>query len=432
MSGLRFGMVTTFYPPFSFGGDGIAVQRLAQALVRCGHEVTVLQPVDAYTVLHQGPEPEIAETSDGVEVVRVRSALQRLSVFLMQQTGRPVLAGRTIARMLDRRTFDVINFHNISLAGGPGILAHGRAIKLYMAHEHWLVCPMHVLWRHKRERCASRQCVRCSLRNRRPPQLWRYTDLLERQLHHVDAVIALSDFSRDKHREFGLPRPMEVINCFLPDTSAKISACESPHARPYFLFVGRLDVIKGLDDVIPVFRRYCGADLLVVGDGEHGSTLRLLAAGCDRVHFLGRLPFAELDRYYRHALALVAPSVCFETFGIVLIESFRQGTPVLARRVGPLTEIVERSGAGLLFGGPDELEGAMHMLQEDAALRGRMAAAALASFDHYWSERVVVRQYLDVVARIARETSNRAVLGALGDAAALQAVPDHSRPPHAG
>jgi hypothetical protein len=51
MRPLRFAMVTTFYPPFNFGGDGIAVQRLSRALVQRGHEVTVIHDVDAYRLL---------------------------------------------------------------------------------------------------------------------------------------------------------------------------------------------------------------------------------------------------------------------------------------------------------------------------------------------------------------------------------------------
>ena len=46
--GLRFCMLTTFYPPFNFGGDGIGVQRTANALVKRGHQVTVIHDVDAY------------------------------------------------------------------------------------------------------------------------------------------------------------------------------------------------------------------------------------------------------------------------------------------------------------------------------------------------------------------------------------------------
>ena len=45
---LRFLMVTTFYPPYSFGGDGIYVYRLSDALARRGHSVDIVHCVNAY------------------------------------------------------------------------------------------------------------------------------------------------------------------------------------------------------------------------------------------------------------------------------------------------------------------------------------------------------------------------------------------------
>ena len=48
MRPLRFCSLTTFYPPYNFGGDGIDVQRTARALVDRGHEVTVVHDIDAY------------------------------------------------------------------------------------------------------------------------------------------------------------------------------------------------------------------------------------------------------------------------------------------------------------------------------------------------------------------------------------------------
>ncbi len=420
MSGLRFGFLTTFYPPHNFGGDGIGIQRLARGLVRAGHQVTVIHDVDAYNALHQGPEPGPQPEPEGLEVIGLRSGMGTLSPLLTQQLGRPVLNGGRIARLLDERKFDVINFHNISLVGGPGILKYGRALKLYMAHEHWLVCPSHVLWRHNRELCTGRECLKCELTYRRPPQLWRRTGYLERELHHVDAFIAMSEFSRQKHREFGFPREMEVLPYFLPDpepAGARVGGA-APHARPYFLFVGRLEKIKGLDDVIPVFRDYPGADLVIAGDGEYGATLRALGEGMPNVRFLGRVPLEELRRYYEHAIGLIVPSVCFETFGIILIEAFRQGTPVIARRIGPFPEIVDTSGGGELFGTRDELVAAMRRLQEDPARRARLAAAGYAAFVSRWSERAVVPQYLDIVARAAERKGDRDVLSKLGKVAA--------------
>jgi glycosyltransferase involved in cell wall biosynthesis len=402
-NGLRFCMVTTFYPPYNFGGDGMGIQRFSQALVRGGHHVTVLQDIDAFNSLRTGAEPVVERESDGVEVIRLRSGIGALSLLLTQQIGRPVIQGRKIRRILAQGNFDVINFHNVSLVGGPGILSAGNALKLYMAHEHWLVCPSHVLWRHDREACTGRECLRCVLHYKRPPQLWRYTGYLERQLKRVDAFIAMSEFSRDKHYELGFPREMEVVNYFIPRLAPRNAPAEtsSPHPRPYFLFVGRLEKIKGLDDVIPIFRSYQNADLIIAGDGTHASVLKGLAEGIPNVRFLGRLQPHELDRYYRHAQALIVPSAGFETFGIILIESFRQGTPVIARRIGPFPEIVRRAGGGELFSGPEDLMDAMRRIQSDPGYRQQLASSAAESFVKYWSEDAIIPQYLAVVGKAA-------------------------------
>jgi glycosyltransferase involved in cell wall biosynthesis len=458
MSGLRFAFLTTFYPPFNFGGDGIGIQRFARGLARRGHRVTVVHDADAYAALRRGPLPlpEPVPEIDGVEVVSLQSGLGLLSPLLTQQLGRPVANGRRIRRLLDEGGFDVINYHNTSLIGGPGLFKYGRAIKLYMAHEHWLVCPTHVLWRHRRELCTGRECLRCQLRYRRPPQLWRWTGYLEREARHVDAFIAMSEFSRQKHREFGFPFEMEVVPYFLeedggsvasetgkiPGQRGRIVASEKaedqgradgmmrggPHPRPYFLFVGRLEKIKGLDDVIPLFRGPGPADLLIAGDGEYGAELRRRAAvvGADRVRFLGRVGLEELSRYYRHALALIVPSVCFETFGIIIIEAFRQGTPVLARRIGPFPELLARGG-GETFDTAGELAAGMARLEREPGLRDRLGAEGKAAFAANWSERVVVPQYLEVVRRAAERKGDQAVLARL--AAGSRVEPAAARRP---
>ena len=148
----------------------------------------------------------------------------------------------------------MIWYHNVSLVGGPGLLAYGDGIKIYEAHEHWLVCPTHVLWRYDRELCDEKHCLDCTLAYRRPPQPWRYTGMLDRELDHIDAFIAKSEFSRDIHRKFGFARPMEVIPYFLPDASPSPLAPTSTRTRgPYFLFVGRLEKIKGVQDILPAF-----------------------------------------------------------------------------------------------------------------------------------------------------------------------------------
>jgi len=410
-------MLTTFYPPYHFGGDAVFIRRLTEALARRGHRVDVIHDVDAFALLHPGELPEPEAPVPGVRTHPLRSRLGSLSCLATQQSGRPLVHGRRIRRILEEGDFDVIQFHNVSLVGGPGVLGYGSALKLYMAHEHWLVCPSHVLWRHGRELCSGRECLRCQLHYRRPPQLWRHTGLLEREICHVDAFYSPSAFSAAKHREFGFPRELEVIPYFLPDpesgaeeTSAR--AGDVPEA-PYFLFVGRLEKIKGLQDVIPHFGADAPADLLVVGTGNYEEELRRQAEGSPRVRFLGSRRPEELRSLYAGALALVMPSVCYETFGITLLEAFRDRTPVVARALGPLPEIVRESGGGILFETPAELGEALGRLAGDEALRRKLADAGHHAFRERWIESAVLRQYFDLIRRVAERRGDHRVLETL-------------------
>ena len=401
-------MVTTFYPPQNFGGDGRYVRRLAHALARRGIEVEVVYDADAWRTLASHPEEEPA----GVTVHRLGTRWPLAATLVTQQTGLPLVQGGALRRIL-ARDFDVIHYHNVSLIGGPGVLALGDAIKLYTAHEHWLVCPTHVLWRHGRELCTARQCTRCQLSYGRPPQAWRATDLLERMARHIDVFLALSESVADNHRAFGFARAMQLTTSFLPDDEAQPVAGSAPAhmlpSRPYFLFVGRLLAIKGLQDVIPLFRKDLGADLVIAGSGSYEGELRALAAGSPRIHFLGHVAPDALAALYRNAVALIAPSVCYEVFPMVVLEAFREGTPVIARRLGPYPQIVEQSGAGVLFDDAESLEAQLRMLAGDRAQRDALGASGRGAVATCYSEATAVDAWLRVVRDAATARGRTAV-----------------------
>jgi glycosyltransferase involved in cell wall biosynthesis len=379
--------------------------------VRRGHRVTVVHDVDAYEWLSGRRPPDPPTDQDGVEVIALRSRIGVLSPLLTHQTGRPVIHGRTISRILRERAPDVVVFGNASLVGGPGLLSYGReALRVYVAHEHWLVCPTHVLWRFNREPCDARACTRCVLTYHRPLQLWRYTGALERRVGDVDLFIARSEFSREKHRAFGFKPPMQVLPYFLQGeipAQPERRSTGRPHERPFFLTVGRLTKIKGLETAIRAFAQYADADLLIIGDGEEMAPLQALAAGLPNVKFLGRIANDQLGRYYEHAIAAIMPSLGYETFGIVLIEAFRYQTPVIARRIGPFPEIVEQAQGGLLFGSDSELLSALTRLQQDSGLRDRMAMSGYEACRNLWSEDVVIPRFLELIEKAEAERTRR-------------------------
>lgn len=399
---LRFCMITTFYPPYAFGGDAVFIHRLSNMLARRGHEVDVIHCMDSYRALARGPVSSGYSNEPGVTCHGLVSRVGALSSLATQQTGFPLFKSRKIRQILDAKRFDVIHFHNISLVGGPMILRYGNGIKLYTMHEHWLICPTHVLFKFKQEACVKRSCFRCQLIYRRPPQLWRYTGMLRAALRHVDAFISPSDFTLQRHHAAGLDIPIVSIPNFAgreaeePSRFDDLDGVPLP-SRPFFLFAGRLEKLKGLQTVIPLFQKSGEADLVVVGDGEYATELRRIAAGCDRIHFLGWMSPTKLRGLYSRAIALIVPSITFETFGQVIIEAYAARTPVIVRDLGPMPEIVAESGGGLLFRDDASLRGAMERLRTDPALRDALGEAGYHSYRSRWTEEVHLDRYLGLI-----------------------------------
>ena len=395
---MKFCLVSTFYPPYNFGGDGIYAHRLANGLARLGHQVTVLHSPTAY-VMAAGAEPRAPyDDHSGVTVRPIRTPLGRIGLLAVQQTGRPCLQHSQLKRWLDQDDYDVIHFNNVSLLGGPHVFRYGSGLKLCTLIEHWLVCPMHVLWKMDREICTKPECLRCTLHGRRPPQLWRYTGLLRRASRSIDAFIGPSLFTMEAHRQRGLKGTMVQLPLFHPEPAMTAVAPPRPPQRsPYFLFVGRLEKIKGLQRIIPLFRRLQDVHLIIAGTGTYERELRRIAGDSSNIHFEGPVNHPHLQSLYRNAVATVVPSLCYETFGIVVAESFSAGTPVIVRDQSSLREIVNTHGGGITFAVDDDLDDAIQRLLRDQVLRDRLGREGRKAYEAEFAEAPFLEHYLAVV-----------------------------------
>ena len=90
---LRICMVTTFYPPWHHGGDGVFVRQLSHALANRGHRVEVVHSIDAYRLRARRPHPDEGG-HPGVSVHGIESPLGALALLASQQTGRPLGSSR--------------------------------------------------------------------------------------------------------------------------------------------------------------------------------------------------------------------------------------------------------------------------------------------------------------------------------------------------
>jgi glycosyltransferase involved in cell wall biosynthesis len=402
---LRFCMITTFYPPYNFGGDGIFVRRLSNELARRGHQVDVIHCIDAYRTLARHEPAKICDNDCSVRVHGLRSPFAFLSPLATQQTGYPFFKSGRLRQIL-KKGFDVIHYHNISLVGGPKILKYGRGIKLYTMHEYWLVCPTHVMFRFGHEPCRRPRCFACTLAYRRPPQWWRYLGLMKAAVRHVDAFISPSRFNKDKHHQMGLDVRIEHVPYFIPPVGggSRISrkAVEGRFRKPYFLFVGRLEKIKGLQTLFRIFRHYGKAQLLVAGRGGYEARLRQLAHGNVNVRFLGHLPERQLQALYDHAMAVLVPSICFDVFPNVILEAFRQKTPAIVRRLGGMPEFIEESGAGFVYNTDEELVTAMNKLLADPSYQSELGLRGYRAYQRKWTAEAHLERYFALINEIAK------------------------------
>ena len=147
-----------------------------------------------------------------------------------------------------------------------------------------------------------------------------------------------------------------------------------------FIFTAsRLDGPKRLDLLIRAYRR-CRTDvpLVIAGEGPAGAALRELAAGDDRIRFVGRLTDDELLSHYARAHFVVFVP-CQEDMGLITLEAMKSGKPVLTvDDAGGVTEFV-RDGRNGRVVPPDagSLAAAIDAMMADGDRLLRMGDAAL-------------------------------------------------------
>jgi glycosyltransferase involved in cell wall biosynthesis len=419
---LKFLHLTTFYPPYSFGGDAMYLYRLCHALGNQGHHVDVVHCVDSYHLLHPEDPPVAFSEHPNVKRHELRSGLGFLSPLMTQQTGRPFLKGNQLREIFASHPYDVVHYHNTSLLG-PDVLRYepqgGRAVKMYTTHEHWLICPMHVLWKFNERACEKPECLQCVIKGHRPPQLWRYTGLLDDAARHVDQFVSPSRFTAKMHADRGFSQPVAHLPYFVDRVDGDWQdPAPRPQERPYFLFVGRLELIKGLQTLIDAWKRVPEYDLLVAGAGVYEKELRAMAAGNPRIQFLGPRPQRELGALYYHAQAAIVPSVTYETFGMINIEAFARKTPVISRDLGALPEVIDDSGGGFVYRTDAELLEAIHAIASSPERRNELGEKGYRAFLKWWTREAHMDLYFDFLNNISRRK--------FGEELAGEPVPPHN------
>jgi len=152
------------------------------------------------------------------------------------------------------------------------------------------------------------------------------------------------------------------------------------------VFVGRLERRKGIDLLLESASRFLAADnsahLLIAGRDVEGWAAKFDAASDlrlrNRVHFLGEVADSTREKLLARAYCVIFPSR-YESFGLVPLEAFVHGAPVIAAQSGAIPEVVVDGECGILFESDNSssLADAAVRLLRDPILRQRLSLGAV-------------------------------------------------------
>ncbi|MYS07822.1 glycosyltransferase [Streptomyces sp. SID6041] len=334
--------------------------------------------------------------------IAARSLLGKVAVPLLVPWN-PATRTELAARLRADRP-DVVHVHNVFPLLSPSVLAacaDAGVPVVATLHNYTQVCPPGTLHR------DGRQCTECvgsaaslpavrhgCYRDSRLATVPLAVSLAvnrRRWWSGVERFLCISSAQRDVLVRSGMPSErLAVKHNFVPDPGVLRTG-----AGEQLLFLGRLAETKGVRLLMAAWDELTaaggvGLPLVIAGAGPLEREVTAWAAGREDVRYAGLWDPAECRRAVARSVAVVAPSLALETFGLVVAEAMAAGVPAVAAAHGAFVELVEDGVTGMLHrpGDPGSLAARLRAVAEDPERNQAMGRAARRRYEQGFSPAV--------------------------------------------
>lgn len=323
----------TYYRPH-VSGLTIYVQRLAQALAKRGHSVTVLASQHSSSL----PQTEVLE---GVQIVRVPVAFWISKGAIMPQYF--------------KTAYDLLKSHDLAVINLPNTFIEALAL------------PFIARFILKRPILATYHCDI----NLPPGVMNRVIDYSVFFSNYFAAAIVnnivaytqdYASFSpvvkRFPKKTVIIPPPV-IVGDVAEDEVARLKQTYAPHGEKLVGFAARLASEKGVEYLLRAWDKvkqafpgakvmFAGDHLTVIGEGDYGARLKaMLEEARESWVFLGVVPPEKIASFFKACDVSVLPSInSTESFGLVQVESMLCGTPVVASNLPGVRVPIQTTGMG--------------------------------------------------------------------------------------
>jgi glycosyltransferase involved in cell wall biosynthesis len=170
-----------------------------------------------------------------------------------------------------------------------------------------------------------------------------------KHLNFVDRFFVLSDTQQKILQKIQTPIILKakIKPSFIESLQAKNKL--DLRDRKNYLFVGRLEEIKGIDILLEVWQKLDARFLLeIVGTGPSQQHLQQKYKNNDNIVFMGKLPRERVLIKMAQAKYVIHPGIVQETQGLTILEALAQGTPVIGFAIGTRKEYIQENYNGFL------------------------------------------------------------------------------------
>lgn len=344
---MKIAIIHSIYKPEARGGAEVVVENIVNGLKARGHEVFVV-------CVGRKNETELI---DGIMIHRIKSCnlfnfldineqpvWKRLiwhiiDMFNDVQTWR-------LFRILSREKPDLVLTHSLKGLGYeiPKLLKILGIKHIQTVHDMQLIHPSGLLT--EAEKLTW-------------PAVF-YSQACRWLFGSPGAVVFPSEFIKEIYRQRGYFKAskLEVLGNPL-QANIKIGvAKEAPSDKFVMAYVGQIEPYKGVIDLIKIASGLAGEwELLIAGDGSAMREATKWSLDNAQIKLLGQLEAGKLEQeIWSKADLLINPSKTAESFGLVVIEAYAHGIPVLASKIGALADLVKENETGWLFKSGDQLD----------------------------------------------------------------------------
>ena len=387
---MRVMLVHNRYRSVAPSGETAVVEREGKALSDLGHEV----------IWFERSSDEIEHWS------KAKKAMLPARMIWSQE------AHRDLAAALREHRPDVVHVHNTFPLLSPSILYACRDARVPVVtsiHNKRLMCANGAFFRngtvchdcadgsalqgvvhgcYRGSRAASASVVLATSVHRRS---WRSL---------VSAYIFASASQRGLLTGLGLAPDRVFVKHHVIPRKEMLNVERGPNV----MYAGRLEEAKGVRVLMAGWDSYrrrsgeAGLGLVIAGGGELQPEVDAWASTRPSVDMVGRVDDARFAELMSSARAILLPSTCEETFGLVVVEAMAAGSPPIAAAHGALAELITPGVDGMLFrpGDPEALALAIADVEAHPERYELYGAQARETYEKQFDPDRIMEQLLEI------------------------------------